>query len=419
MAHRSLVLGSVLLLGLTLGLTAQIPSGTKYVASSFGGQAGNAIVTLDPTGAITSIIPLAGATRPSAIVMGKRNDEMLVFDSNRFASDPRDHGRPELHHLPRALHHGWSSGRGRKGLVWCTSQGLLLKANDLSCTQLYTITYMPSHLFQTVGWNGSTGDYVVSAQDQTNQQWQLFTIDANGAILQTLTGMPRITGLDWSPWSGHMYASFDTGKGGVLRIDSTGQVTTLPLPLTPATAGLASVEVREQPYEELVATEGGTDPQHVLVLDLKGGLTSFHTSKGRFAPSDLAILGQRPLWATTPWNVGHLAELSVQFGPAHASEYYQVALSFGHGPGIPVPGRGTIHLTVDALFQTSFQIGSPTFGFFAGKLDKDGKAPIDPEVLIPDLTVLIGTRIYGGAVSYNATGITEVSNCWGVTLRWT
>ena len=303
MAHRSLVLGSVLLLGLTLGLTAQIPSGTKYVASSFGGQAGNAIVTLDPTGAITSIIPLAGATRPSAIVMGKRNDEMLVFDSNRLH---------QIHVITGAqnytTYHGPSTTGGLldedAGLVWCTSQGLLLKANDLSCTQLYTITYMPSHLFQTVGWNGSTGDYVVSAQDQTNQQWQLFTIDANGAILQTLTGMPRITGLDWSPWSGHMYASFDTGKGGVLRIDSTGQVTTLPLPLTPATAGLASVEVREQPYEELVATEGGTDPQHVLVLDLKGGLTSFHTSKGRFAPSDLAILGQRPLWATTPWNVG-------------------------------------------------------------------------------------------------------------------
>jgi hypothetical protein len=418
MAHRSLVLGSVLLLGLTLGLTAQIPSGTKYVASSFGGQAGNAIVTFDSTGAITSIIPLASATSPAAIVMGKRNDEMLVFDSNRLH---------QIHVITGAQNYTTYQGPSTTGglldedagLVWCTSQGLLLKANDLSCTQLYTITYMPNHRFQTVGQNGSTGDYVVSAQDQTNQQWQLFTIDSNGAILQTLTGMPRITGLDWSPWSGHMYASFDTGNGGVLRIDSTGQVTTLPLPLTPATAGLASVEVREQPYEELVATEGGTDPQHVLVLDLKGSLTSFHTSKGRFAPSDLAILGQRPLWATTPWNVGHLAELSVQFGPAHASEYYQVALSFGHGPGIPVPGRGTIHLTVDALFQTSFQIGSPTFGFFAGKLDKDGKAPIDPQIFIPDLTVLIGTRIYGGAVTFNATGITEVSNCWGVTLRWT
>ena len=101
----------------------------------------------------------------------------------------------------------------------------------------------------------------------------------------------------------------------------------------------------------------------------------------------------------------------------HASQQYQVALSFGFTPGIPVPGVGTIHLVVDPLFLTSILAGPPTFENFGGVLDSTGAAPNPVAFTVPFIPSLQGIRIFGSAVTFGPGGIQAISNSWGVTIN--
>ncbi|MBN2490466.1 MAG: hypothetical protein JXQ29_06420 [Planctomycetes bacterium] len=407
---------AVAVLVLAAAAAAQLPSGTRYVASSPGASAGNAIVGFDAAGVVTTIVPLQNATTPASIAMASDNEQVLVWDHNLLhayhivsgAQNPRTLVAPGL--SGGLLHEDG-------GMTWACSQGLLLKSDDQACTKLYTVTSIPTDVFGCVGWNGSTGEWVVAARDSAATTWKLLYIDSIGWVSRTLTGLAEPTGIDWSPWSGDLYVA--DAAGGVIRIDGQGGITTIRLPAVPARAELQGLEMREQPVEELVLVEGGAAPQHLAIATPGGGLVALHTSSGTFAPSDVALVQERQIWALNQWALGKLGTLHVGFGPAQAGKFYQVALSFGHTPGIALGPLGTVHLNPDGLLLTSLLVGAPVFNSFCGVLDSRGRAASNPTVLVPNDFALYGLRIFGGAIAFDQSGITALSNCWATTLTYT
>jgi len=420
--NRGLLLGLVGIVGLLLATTsiapAQIPSGSIYAASSIGEKAGKAIVAFDASGKVTTIVPLTTGVIPASIAMAPGNRDMLVWDQNRlFRFDVLTGAQVMTTIVAPGLTAGLVDEDG--GFVWTTSSGLLLKANDLACTKLVTLVNMPTHTFQNACWNGSTGEWIVAAKDNLKTSWDLLYFDSTGFITTSIVGVPAPTGLDWSPWNGHVYATYFANGGGVIEIDSKGKVTTLNVANVPARANLAGIEVCEQPREEFVCVEGGSAPQHLALLDPKGGITSLHSSSGLFDPSDVEVIGQRPLWAMSTFGLGKVGTLYLNFGPSQAKKLYQIVLSFGHTQGINLGRVGTIHLDYDALFLASILAGAPIFNHFSGTLDQAGRANPIPYVAVPNDWALYGLRVYGAAIAFDQTGVTAISNCWGATLTYT
>jgi len=420
--NRGSFVGLVGMVGLLVAATAitpaQLPTGSMYAASSCGEKAGNAIVTFDAKGALTTIVPLKTAVTPAATAMAPGNRDLLVWDQNLLCRLDVLTGAQILTTIVAPnLTDGLVDEDG--GFVWTTSGGLLLKANDLACTKLVTLANMPTHTFQAACWNGSTGEWIVAARDTLKTSWDLLYFDATGFITTSVVGVPAPTGLDWNPWNGHVYATYATNGGGVIEVDTKGKVTTLAVPNVPARASLTNIEVREQPFEEFVVSEAGAAPQHLALIDPKGGITSLHGSSGLFKPSDVEILGQRQLWAVSIFGIGKVGTLYLNFGPSQAGKHYQIALSLGHGPGIGLGSVGTLHLGYDALFLASLLAGPPIFNNFSGTLDQAGRAIPFPNVAIPYDWALYGLRVYAGAIAYDQSGVTAVSNCWGATLTYT
>ena len=401
----------------TSAIEAQLPHDTMYVASSNGEKAGNALVAFNKAGTLTSIVPLTLGASPASLTMGARNEEILIWDRTLVH---KYHVLGGVVNLTTLLGTGIRCGDLDEdgGMIWASNSGSVYKSDTTSCTQIITVTTMPGYTFDAVCLNGTTGDYLLAGKDSKNTTWDLFFMDVNGYVFQTLTGLPGITGLDWSPWSGDVYATFNTGSGGVLRITQEGRVSTLNMASTPSMASPGSLEVREQPTEILLCTEAGTSPQHLTFLTTGGHVTSLHTSSGKFHPADAEFMCNRQVWALGSWNVGKIGFLSVNFGAQQAGKFYQVALAWGHTPGIPVKNVGTIHLALDNLFYSSILLGPPVFQDFTGVLDARGKA--SPYVNIPYVNELIGVHAYGAAVAFdNPGGITAISNCWPFTFGWT
>jgi len=265
----------------------------------------------------------------------------------------------------------------------------------------------------------------VAGNKKGNSTSDLFIMDVNGFISSSLSGLPLITGLDWSPWTGDLVATCNSPLAGMIRIDLQGKVTTVNIPVNSATSTLTGIEVREQPSEAFLCTEAGSAPQHLTLITPGGQVTTLHTSSGKFSPTDAEFLEGRPLWATSAWNVGLKGTLSLNFGAAQAGKTYQIALSWGHMPGIPVTGvgpnsvSGHIHVAPDGLFFASMLNGPPVFNNFSGTLNSWGQPKQTPYVNIPDLWILVGLHLNGAAVAYDKNGITAISNCWSNILRWT
>ena len=177
------------------------------------------------------------------------------------------------------------------------------------------------------------------------------------------------------------------------------------------------MKVFEQPLERLALVEaGGSSPQFLMtMLPNSGMVTVLSLDVG--TPSDVDVVRQRSIWGLGAWVRGGTGIISLNFGPDCQDDHYQVALSLGYRPGIPLGVDGVLHLVPDALFAVSLSGVPVLFQNFVGTLDSNGVANPRPQVALPLNACLQGLRIYAGAVAYDAGGIQAISNCWGVTLQ--
>jgi len=178
-----------------------------------------------------------------------------------------------------------------------------------------------------------------------------------------------------------------------------------------------AVEVLEQPWEHVLALSVVQGNAALSVMTPGGAVTSIGSPVAFPFVRDVVLLGDRSLWSVGKWQVGRPAMLDLDFGPAHGGEFYQVALSLGHRPGIPVNPAGVAHLAPDALLALSV-VGVPgLFVNFGGTLDPQGRAPSRPTVNLPAVPGLRGSRVFGAAVAYTPQGARKVSNAWGIVLE--
>lgn len=409
-------------------ILAQPPIRTQYVASSFSTlvKAGNSLVGIDAGGATTTIVPLIapGAT-PSSIGMAPTNDAVLIWDVAgihrydvvtgriRYTSLVNGGGTSNIH---------WGCVDEDGGMIWCvgtgTAQGNLYKALDTQGSLTTLLSVLPLQNLNAVCWIGSTGQY--AAAQYSSVGGNVYIMARDGTILRVVPGLANLSGLDWSVWDDKVYAaSFGYGtKVGVFRIDHrTGRATSLG-PIGALTHTTNSIESVEQPAPLLLCSEYGGPPQHLWTLDpVSQAVTTLHAASNQIGFSDAAVLGSRVLWSVNAWTVGSQARLSLNFGTRRGGNGYQLALSLSSGPGIPVGKSGVVHLGLDSLFVLSLQIGPPIFFDFAGQLNAWGQAPRPPFVQIPNAPSLRGVRVYAGAVAYDSTGITGVSNVFGATIQ--
>ena len=97
-----------------------------------------------------------------------------------------------------------------------------------------------------------------------------------------------------------------------------------------------------------------------------------------------------------------------------AGAAYQAATSFGNS-GIVLPDGRVIPLAPDALFFTSVSGFLPSvFANYANFLDINGDGSV--KVMLPNLPALVGITIFNGFVTYDASGILQISNDHQVTI---
>jgi len=406
---------------------AQPPIRTQYVASSFSTlvSAGNSLVGIDAGGATTTIVPLvAPGTTPSSIGMAPTNDAVLVWDVAGIHRYDLVTGRITYTTLVNGggnsnIHWGCVDEDG--GMIWCvgtgTAQGNLYKALDTQGSLTTLLAVLPLQYLNAVCWIGSTGQY--AAAQYSTLGGNVYILGRDGTILRVIPGLANLSGLDWSVWDDQIYASsFGNGvQAGVFRIDHrAGRATSLG-PIGPLTATTNSIESVEQPVPRLLCSEYGGPPQHLWIMDpVSQAVTTLYAGNNQIGFSDAEVLGSRALWSVNAWKVGSQGRLSLNFGTRRGGNGYQLALSLSSGPGIPMGKAGVVHLALDSLFVLSLQIGAPIFFDFGGQLNAWGQAPRPPFVQIPNAPSLRGIRIYAGAIAYDSTGITAVSNVWGATI---
>jgi hypothetical protein len=93
---------------------------------------------------------------------------------------------------------------------------------------------------------------------------------------------------------------------------------------------------------------------------------------------------------------------TVRFGlsaPRAPGRVYQVALSFGTSPGIPLAGGRLIPLNVDHLLFASLTVGPPLFNQFLGVLDRSGTGAA--RLAVPNQSALIGVRFHTGFAAFD------------------
>lgn len=406
--HRYLLMFCVLAWTVSPGLS-QVPANTEYLAL-FGAHAlaNSSLIGLDAGGATTTVQPL-GSPLIGRIAVVPGRDAVLIWDKSavhRYDFASGAFTQTSLNSLLKATTWGFVDEDG--GMVWGESFGAVHKADDLRGTN--TRTFRPNNRnIGTLGaWDGSTGHYVIAQEGIATFLNTIFFHDRNFALVTSIANPTGISGLDWSPWSGGLIVT-RTRTPYVMRLTSQGVLTTLPTTLP---RGPGTVRVRHQPVERLLTADLSV-PGQVMHWVVGGAVSTLATVPGRIW--DVVALDDRTLWTASPWRAGGLGSLAVNFGASHAGDFYQAALSFGFAPGIPLGAPGTVHLQLDPLFLLSLAGVPGIFSDFAGSLDSKGRSIRMPTTFISP--ALRGLRIYAGAVAYNRTGITAVSNCWGTTLQ--
>ena len=412
-AMFGLVAGAVLV----VSLSAQLPQGTTYAVASMQFTSGgdNEVALVDGTGAMTSIVKLgSGTIFPGSICNNVQNNAFLVFDATGIHRiDYFTLGRTYTTLSGVSGNINWGGVDEQGGVFWVTNQGGLYRADDDVGTNT-TLIHTGTASYNTAAWEGSTGHYFVGPSASSITVTGLF-IARDGTVVRSIPFISSITGADWSPWNGDMLVSRFGAQDWVIRVDQAGAITSLGGGVT-AIASTNSVEVTEQPKELFFCTEIGADPKGLYLLSPTGGVQALSlTSLNLFRPADGCMAQERAIWGLNTWRIGQVGQLNVNFGWPLAGDFYQVALSLSHTPGLPLGKVGTLHLTPDGLFFATVAGVPGLFSNFAGQLSRSGTAR--PTVNIPKLGALLGTRIYAGAVTFDASGITGISNCWGITIQ--
>lgn len=128
-----------------------------------------------------------------------------------------------------------------------------------------------------------------------------------------------------------------------------------------------------------------------------------------------------------PFSVGRTATLTASGQPApdatiglflHAPDFggrgYQVALSLGKAPGIPIGGGRILQLNPDPLFLGSITAGPPVFGNFSGQLDGNGRATA--KLWIPKIPQLRGFHFFAAAVILHLAAPNGIAEATPATL---
>jgi len=413
----------VLVLLLAGGLAAQPwPADAVYAVSNFG-VIGNRLMGFTAGGAAVYSVPLppAGGSADS-ICMNPRNDTLIIADTDQVHRMVLTAGGflPDVARPDGAI--TWLDVDEDGGIVWCTSAGRIFRAATVGGAAVL-LKNDPGFAYNAIAWNGSTGGYV-AARFAGDGDGRLYFLDRDGVVVRVVGGLTYLSGVDWDPFTGHVIVTRFGGAASpsLYAVPGAG----VPIPYGPPdarTATAQSVEVIENPKfpflprhpRRFVGVEYGGAPRHIYRKSPDAVVPSAVFTHDAFGPSDLEVVRSRQVWGLHGWRQGKTAKFSVNFGPACAAERYKVVLSAtGHTPGIRFGAAGTLHIVWDWLSVLSF-LEAPPFHFFSGVLNLEGRAAPDPRVDIPAGTA--GLRIYAGAVAYNAGGVIEISNCYGVTIE--
>jgi len=396
---------------------AQLPPGVTYAVASMQFTSGgdNEVALVDAKGSITTVVKLGvGVIHPGSICNAVRNDAFLVFDSGGIHRiDYATLGRSYTTLKGGAGSIRWGCVDENGGVAWVTSTGDLYRADDEAGTNT-TLINSGGPGYNTMAWEGSSGVYFVGPYTSSSTVVSRF-IARDGTVVRSIPFISSITGADWTPWNGDLLVSRYGSQDWVIRVDQLGAITSLGQGVT-AIASTNSVEVAEQPNESFFCTEIGADPKGIYMMIPGGAVQTLSlTNLNLFRPADGCFAQDRAVWGLDTWRVGRTGNLNINFGWPQAGDYYQVALSFSHTPGVSLGNIGELHLTPDPIFYLSVAGVPGLFSNFAGRLSRSGTARAS--VTVPGISALQGTRMFAGAITYDTTGITQVSNCWGTTIQ--
>ena len=179
---------------------------------------------------------------------------------------------------------------------------------------------------------------------------------------------------------------------------------------TPVTQVTVRMHVKDDRMSWVVDTDGNGEWDY-------GANTSIQNTPAITAP--IGILGtygvliddvkiyDAVVWTSGVWQpvMGNEYPLPIRGLPGKA---YQAACALSN-TGIPIPGGRFVPLWPDALFGASTGGALPTiFKNFGGFLDAQGDA--SPSIDFPVIPPLSGVILYFAFVTYDATGILQVSN---------
>jgi hypothetical protein len=296
--------------------------------------------------------------------------------------------------------HDWSLHRGH--LRW-----------GQSSVQLTTLHHI-DQFSPAVGpcWNGSTGGYV-TCTPEGSRPGVLEFFDRSGTCTWSIGGIGYIHDIAWSPWTGDLILC-DHARGTLLRATQNGIFTTIQT-LSATPWKLKVLHQNPAGKEYFLVTELASPMSDILTVSGTGVVRTLIS--GWLQPLDVEALGSRSLWATGPWSVGSVGCLNLNPGQAYAHHAYRIALSFSHRPGLNL-GCMRLHLAPDSLFFLTANGDVPglTRGF-SGILDGRGRAVVSPRITIPNAPWLRGLRVYGGGLTFDGSGITGATNCWGITIQ--
>lgn len=416
-------LAALLVLGSAIHAPAQLPATTQIICSNVGGLTStNGLVGLGNGGVVTTLVALAQATPVNAIEMEPANVVALVWDAagvNQYDTRTGTFVYSTLTTGGGNLHFGAVDEDA--GTIWVIGSGAtagsVYRAARPNGTNTSFLTSVAGASFDAVARIGSSGHWALA---DNSAAASVYVLARDGTVVNRIRSPGLITGMDWSPWDDRLYATRrgNAGQMGLLEIDPVGGTVTTVGPSGSIANDMYGVEILEQPTHRMLVAEAGTDPQHVFVFDrTNNSVLSIHTGNGVIRPADVELPNGRTFWALNVTEVGSKTPLSVSFGSNFAGHTYQVGLSFGFSPGIPIPGVGRIHLNVDPLLFASLNAGPPTFENFSGILDANGEPNNQPAYTIPFIPALQGVRFYGSAVAVGPTGVSAISNSWGITIN--
>jgi len=411
---------SVLTAGLAVLLLAgaapaQFPPTTAYFTSiwTWPTTPPAGVLGIDAKGQGTAFVSIQSQSGFAMMEMNPTNDGLMLLDGQGIHHLDFNTQRTRLATLNNTI----------AGMTIDEEAGLLWNDNGTLYHSLTTLCTNPTRLttIQVTGmagsagpcWNGSTGGYVTCSRSGTRQGvLEFFRRTGHRELL--VSKMSFINDIDWSPWTGDLILTDNFGF--LLRAGQNGAITTI-APVPPWSHAIKVLHQSPGNTERFMFGQIGTQPFHILFATGTGVITTLIS--GPLTPGWVEVAGSRPLWATGPWKVGSTGHLNLNMGAAHAGDFYRVALSLSHRPGIPFARAGVhLHLTPDVLFALTANGDVPGFTRgFAGRLDGGGRSPLVPTVTIPNVPSLRGIRIFGGALTYNASGITGASNCWGISLQ--